>query len=80
MDRYSTFTDQTKAVPTLPRGWDVPGVTTEVALGDGHRADVVVRAGGVRHVIEVKAQAAINVANAHQLIKFAEGLPEKSTC
>jgi hypothetical protein len=54
---------------------DVPGVRTEVALADGRRADVVVRAGGVHHVIEVKAQAAINAAKAHQLIKFAEGLP-----
>jgi len=57
---------------------DVPGVTTEAALGDGRRADVVVRAGGVCHVVEVKAQAAINAAKAHQLIKFAEGLPQET--
>jgi DNA-binding IscR family transcriptional regulator len=54
---------------------DVPGVRTEVALGDGRRADVVVRAGGVCHVVEVKAQATINAANAHQLVKIANGLP-----
>lgn len=57
---------------------DVPGVTTEVALSDGRRADVVVRAGGVCHVVELKAQAAINAAKAHQLIKFAEGLPRET--
>ena len=57
---------------------DVPGVTTEVALSDGRRADVVVRAGGVCHVVELKAQAAINAAKAHQLIKFAEGLPPET--
>jgi DNA-binding IscR family transcriptional regulator len=57
---------------------DVPGVTTEVALGDDRRADVIVRAGGVRHVVEVKAQATINAAKAHQLIKFAEGLPRET--
>jgi hypothetical protein len=57
---------------------DVPGVTTEVALGDGRRADVIVRAGGVCHIVEVKAQAAINAAKAHQLIRFAEGLPRET--
>lgn len=55
---------------------DVPGVTTEVALGDGRRADVVISAGGVCHIVEIKAQATINAAKAHQLIRFAEGLPQ----
>lgn len=57
---------------------DVPGVTTEVVLGDDRRGDVIVRAGDVRHVVEVKAQAAINTAKAHQLIKVAEALPRET--
>lgn len=54
---------------------DVPGVTAEAVSDDGRRADVIVRAGNVRHIVEITAQAAINTAKAHQLIKSAEALP-----
>jgi DNA-binding IscR family transcriptional regulator len=50
-------------------------VRTKVTDGGSQHTDVVVRAGDVFHPVELKAQAAINTAKAHQLIKFAEGLP-----
>ncbi|BBX13190.1 hypothetical protein MNVM_22710 [Mycobacterium novum] len=55
---------------------DVPGVTTEVVLGN--HPNVIVCAGSIRHVVEIKAQAAINTAKAHQLIKSAKALPPET--
>jgi hypothetical protein len=54
---------------------DIPGVTTEARLGDGRRADVVVRAGNASHIVELKAQRTINAANARELIDYAHRLP-----
>lgn len=53
---------------------DVPGVRAELATGKRH-PDVVVRAGDVAHVVELKAQRATNAADARRLIDQARHLP-----
>lgn len=40
------------------------------------RPDIVIRAGDVTHVVEVKAQRLTNAAAAHQIIEYAQHLPE----
>lgn len=54
---------------------DIPGVTAEARLGGDRRADVVVRAGDVSHIVELKAQRTINAADARALIDHARTLP-----
>ncbi len=56
---------------------EVPGVTVEPTPGAGRqqRPDIVIRAGDVTHVIEVKAQRVTNAAAAHQLAEYAKHLP-----
>lgn len=55
---------------------DVPGVTIEPRGEAGDRPDVIIRAGDVMAVVEVKAQQLINAAAAQQLIAYARSLPE----
>ncbi len=56
------------------------GVTTEATSGDGRKADIVIHAGDVSHVVELKkAQRSINAANARALIEQAQRLPKKAT-
>ena len=55
---------------------EVPGVTTEPTVAGRQRPDIVVRAGDVSHIVEVKAQRATNAAGARQLIEYARHLPE----
>jgi hypothetical protein len=54
---------------------DVDGVATEVALNNSRKADIVLRAGSVSHVVELKARRAINAANARDLVNYAHQLP-----
>lgn len=54
---------------------DIPGVTAEARLGGDRRADVVLRAGDVSHIVELKAQRTINAADARALIDHARTLP-----
>jgi hypothetical protein len=53
----------------------IPGVTTELTVGGRKRPDIVVRAGDVTHVVEVKTQRETNAAAAWQLIEHARQLP-----
>jgi len=55
----------------------VPGVTVEVepTLPEGDRPDILVRAGDVTHVVEVKAQRVTNAAAARQLADYARQIP-----
>ncbi|MCV7216227.1 hypothetical protein H7J51_13140 [Mycobacterium crocinum] len=55
---------------------DIDGVTTEATSGDGRKADIVIHAGDVSHVVELKAQRSINAANARALIEQAQRLPK----
>ena len=54
---------------------DIPGVTAEARLGGDRRADIVIRAGDVSHVVELKAKRTINAADARVLIDHARELP-----
>jgi hypothetical protein len=54
---------------------DIPGVNVEAAPPDGKRADFLIRAGDVTHVVEVKAQRATNAAAARQVVDYARQLP-----
>lgn len=54
----------------------IPGVTTAPAVGGRKRRDIVVRAGDVSHVIEVKTQRETNAAAARQHIEHARQLPD----
>jgi hypothetical protein len=54
----------------------IPGVTTEPAAGGRKRPDIVVRAGDVSHVIQVKTQRETNAAAARQHIEHARQLPD----
>ena len=56
---------------------DVPGVTVEVesTLAAGRRPDILIRAGDVTHVVEVKAQRVTNAAAARQLADYARQIP-----
>jgi len=54
---------------------DIPGVTAEARLGGDRRADIVIRAGDVSHVVEMKAKRTINAADARVLIDHARELP-----
>jgi hypothetical protein len=55
---------------------EIPGVTAEPVPATKRRPDVVIRAGDVTHVVEVKAQRVTNAAGARQLVEYARHLPE----
>lgn len=55
---------------------EVPGITAEPFAVTGRRQDIVLRAGDVTHVVEVKAQRATNAAAARQLVEYARHLHE----
>jgi hypothetical protein len=55
---------------------DVPGVAIEPRGETGDRPDVIIRAGHVMAVVQVKAQQLTNAAAAQQLIAYARSLPE----
>src|SRR5271167_4589049 len=57
---------------------EIPGVSTEPTVGGGRRSDIVVRAGDVSHIVEVKVQRTTNAAAARQLIEYARQLPDDS--
>jgi hypothetical protein len=56
---------------------EIPGVTVEVepTLPGGRRPDILVRAGDVTHVVEVKVQRVTNAAAARQLADYARQIP-----
>jgi hypothetical protein len=54
----------------------VPGVTTKLTAGGRKKQAIVVRAGDVSHVVEVKTQRETNAAAACQLIEHARQLPD----
>ena len=54
---------------------DIPGVTAEPTAFTKRRADIVIRAGDVTHVVEVKAQRLTNAAAARQIVEYARRLP-----
>jgi hypothetical protein len=58
---------------------DIPGVAVEPTLPTKGRSDIVIRAGDVTHVVELKAQRITNAASARQLAEHARALP-KGTC
>ncbi len=55
---------------------EIPGVTVEPAVATRRRPDIVIQAGDVTHVIEVKAQRATNAAAARQFAEYACHLPK----
>jgi hypothetical protein len=55
---------------------DIPGVTAEPTAETKRRPDIVIRAGDVTHVVEVKAQRITNAAAARQLVEYAGHLPK----
>ncbi len=54
----------------------VPRVGVEPTPATKRRRDIVVRAGDVTHVVEVKTQRVTNASAARQHAAYAEGLPE----
>ena len=54
---------------------EIPGVTVEPTKPTKRRGDIVIRAGDVTHVVEVKAQRVTNAAAARQLAEYARDLP-----
>src|SRR5712691_11810125 len=54
---------------------EIPGVTAEPTAATRRRPDIVIRAGDVTHVVEVKAQRMTNAAAARQLVEYAQHLP-----
>lgn len=55
---------------------EIPGVTAEAMAPTKRRADIVLRAGDVTHVVEVKAQRLTNAGAARQIIDRAQDLPK----
>ncbi len=55
---------------------EIPGVTAEPTADAKRRPDIVIRAGDVTHVVEVKAQRVTNAAAARQLVEYARRLPK----
>jgi hypothetical protein len=55
---------------------EIPRVTAEPTAATKRRPDIVIRAGDVTHVVEVKAQRMTNAAAARQLVEYARHLPE----
>lgn len=55
---------------------EIPGVTVEPTTLTGRRQDLVLRAGDVTHVVEVKAQRLTNAAAARQVVDYAHHLPK----
>jgi len=55
---------------------EIPGVTAEPTVPTRRRRDIVIRAGDVSHVVEVKAQRLTNAAAARQLVEYVQHLPE----
>ncbi|TAN22887.1 MAG: hypothetical protein EPN30_08065 [Actinomycetota bacterium] len=54
---------------------EIPEVTVEPGAATRYRPGIVIRAGDVTHVVEVKAQRVTNAAAARQLIEYARHLP-----
>lgn len=57
---------------------EIPGVAVEPTALTTRRPDILIRAGEVTHVIEVKAQRLTNAAAARQIIEYAQHLPEST--
>jgi hypothetical protein len=55
---------------------EIPGMMVEPTAFTKRRPDIVIRAGDVTHVVEVKAQRLTNAAAAHQIVEYAQHLPE----
>jgi hypothetical protein len=55
---------------------EIPGVTVEPTVATKRRPDIVIRAGEVTHVVEIKAQRLTNAAAARQLAEYARHLPK----
>jgi hypothetical protein len=55
---------------------EIPGVTAERTALNKRRQDIVIRAGDVTQVVEVKAQPQTNAAAARQIVEYAQHLPE----
>lgn len=55
---------------------DAPRVTVEPTTATGGRPDVVIRAGDVTYVVEVKSQRVTNAAAAQQLAAYAKAMPK----
>ncbi len=55
---------------------EIPGVTAEPTAATKRRPDIVIRAGDVAHVVEVKAQRVTHAAAARQIVEYAQHLPE----
>lgn len=55
---------------------EIPGVTVEPTAATKRRPDIVIRAGDVTHVVEIKAQRLTNAAAARQLAEYARHLPK----
>jgi hypothetical protein len=55
---------------------DIPGVAVERTTRTKGCPDIVIRAGDVTHVVEVKAQRITNAAAARQLAEYAGDLPK----
>ena len=55
---------------------EIPGVTAAPTGSTKRRQDIVIRAGDVTHVVEIKAQRLTNAAAARQLVEYAQHLPE----
>lgn len=56
----------------------VPGVITELSKETKRPSDIVIRAGDVTYVVELKAQRVTNAAAARQLAEYARHLPKGS--
>jgi hypothetical protein len=57
---------------------DIPGVLADIPTGADQRADIVIQAGKVKHVVEVKARRETNAAAARQLAEYAQQLPKET--
>lgn len=55
---------------------EIPGVTAEATAFTKRHPDIVIRAGDVTHVVEVKAQRLTNAAAARQIVEYAHHLPK----
>ena len=55
---------------------EIPGMTVEPTAITKRHPDIVIRAGDVTHVVEVKAQRLTNAAAARQIVEYAQHLPK----
>ena len=58
---------------------EIPEVTVEPTAATERRPDIVIRAGDVTPVVEVRAQRVTNAAAARQLVEYARHLPRGTT-